>query len=98
MATTDGIPLETVTGWPPALVRKLAQQWITTVEQIVAICARPEGIRTLATHLDIGEAELHQLVALARAHLPRSVVETLERPVDTRQFGLGARKPKGHKK
>jgi hypothetical protein len=93
MAASDGTPLHSVSGWPSSLVQKLAHDWITTAEQVVATSANATGIQTMATHLGITEEEMRRLVAAARAALPPQVVKELETPVDTRQFGLGALKP-----
>jgi hypothetical protein len=93
MAATEGTPLHEVPGWPDACVRKLADNWITTAEQVVAASATAQGVRALASHLGVSEGRMRQLVASARASLPPEVAHALEQPADTRQFGLGALKP-----
>ena len=93
MSASEGTPLNSVRGWPSSLARKLAKNWITTAEQVVAAAATPEGLRHLADHLAVSEDRMRRLVAAARASLAPAVAESLEQPADTKQFGLGALEP-----
>jgi hypothetical protein len=97
MSSTGGTPLKQVPGWSDALVQKLAESWITTAEQVLATSATPGGVQTLASHLGVSEERMKQLVAAARASLTTEAARALEHPVDTSQFGLGARKPDDQK-
>ena len=97
MSNEGGTPLKQVPGWSDALVQKLAESWITTAEQVLATSATPGGVQTLASHLGVSEERMKQLVAAARASLTTEAARALEHPVDTSQFGLGARKPDDQK-
>jgi hypothetical protein len=83
MSDPNGIPLHQVPGWTEDLVKRLAENWITTAEQVLAACATPEGFRAMAAHLEVSED----------AMLAPHSVHRLETPVDTSNFGLGVRKP-----
>jgi len=84
-------PLSGVPGWLPEYVRKLEESWITTAEQVVAIAETPNGVTTLAARLGVRQPEIERLLDQARAALPSDVALDLKKPVDTSQFGLGAR-------
>jgi hypothetical protein len=90
MAETD---LKTVPGWTPRHLDKLAAAWIDSAEQVVAIAATPDGLRSLAEQLQVPEAEAQQLVDLARAALPSATRAELEAASDLDERGLGALGP-----
>lgn len=92
--SSNGVPLDKVKEWPEEYVRRLKECWITTVEQVIATSARPEGLRTLAQYLELSEEETRRLIVAARKYLPPEVAAELERPVDVSQYGLGALEPK----
>jgi hypothetical protein len=87
-------PLESVAGWKPDHVSKLKDAWITTAEQVVALGATQNGVRSLSEHLQVSLDEAHELIAAARAHLPPATLRELDRPVDTSELGLGALDPR----
>jgi hypothetical protein len=94
MTWSQGVPLEDVEEWPEEYVRKLKENWISTVEQVVAVSATPGGLRTLTRSLDVSEEEMRGLLAVARAHLSPEVAAQLEQPADVEQYGRGARRPR----
>lgn len=86
-------PLSSVPGWTPAHTQKLASSWITSAEQIVGMAADPRTRKSLAAQLQVSEDELGSLVEKARRAIPPGIAEQLSRPVDTRDYGLGALPP-----
>ena len=57
----------------PAEARdNLAELWITTAEELVAITVSNGGIRALARYLDIGEDEVARLAGSLRTQIPGS--------------------------
>jgi hypothetical protein len=94
MSSEMEIPLAEVEGWSPELVEKLAQNWITTADQVVAICANSAGEQAMAEQLNITVVRLRELVQAARKRLAPTVAQELEQPVDPNQYGLGAIKPR----
>lgn len=72
--------LKSAEGIPPRMARMLANQAITTPEQLVAAGARPHGIQRLAALLRVPHEEIGLLIDAARAVLPRDVVEDMETP------------------
>ena len=88
------IPLENVPGWSDEHVAHMKKSWITTAEQVVALSATPNGIRSLAEQLQTSEQEAQRLTDSARSSLSPAVRGQMESVVDTTQFGLGARPPK----
>lgn len=67
--------------------------WITTAEQVVALGATPNGVRSLSEQLGVDLDKAQQLLAAARAHLSPSVRGELDQPADTSEFGLGVLPP-----
>lgn len=93
------VPLESIDEWPPELIDKLKQLWITSAAQVVAAGATPSGISALAEHLNISEDRLSSLIAAARSRLSPDVAAEMETPVDTSEYGTGAlNPPKGPRK
>ncbi len=86
MAETE---LQTVPGWPPELVARLAAVWINTADQVVAVSATPGGLQSLAQQLQVPEDEARQLVKLANAALSPPARAAMAQPVTTDR-GLGA--------
>ena len=71
-------PLRGVPGWTDEHVERLAQAWITTAEQVVAISATPGGLRSLAEQLAASEDEARPLVEAARNALQPTVRAEME--------------------
>lgn len=86
--------LRLVSEWPLAYVHKLEENWLTTIEQVIAACASPSGERAMMALLEITPDRLQELLQIARNYLYPVVVYTLEQPVDPTQFGLGALPPR----
>jgi len=84
-----GKRLETIDGLPPDFIRILADRWIETAEQLVALGARRDGARQLARILSIPEAEAKKLIIIAQESLPKEVREAMEsEPHLDRPLGL----------
>jgi hypothetical protein len=79
--------------WPPGAVKALHDHWLTTVQQVVALAAAPNGVDRLAALTRLEPEVMHRLVAKTRDLLPVDELMMLETPVDTREFGLGANDP-----
>ena len=88
-AVMANTPLHEVPGWSQEHVRRLAQAWITTAEQVVALSATPGGLQSLAEQLGVSEDEARRLVDTARTALEPGVRAEMETPVDTSEYGLG---------
>lgn len=86
-------PLAGVTGWSAAQVERLAEVWITTAEQVVALAATPGGVTSLAEQLGLGERAVSELVEHAEAAVPPESRAELVTPADPREFGTGALPP-----
>ncbi len=86
--------LNQVAGWPVSVVAQLEKSWNTTVEQVVAAAATPNGIHSLAEHVGLTDEQMEDLVAKARNLLSAETLRRLEEPVDTSNYGLGARGPR----
>ena len=86
-------PLRDVPGWPKAVAKKLEENWITTAEQLLAMSATADGLRSLAEHVGVSEDRMRQLVDAARGSVAPHVAASLERPANTSRRGLGAVKP-----
>ena len=82
-------PLANVPGWTKEHVERLAQAWITSAEQVVAVSTTPGGLRSLAEQLGVSEDDAHPLVEAARKTLRPGVRAEMEAPVDTSEYGLG---------
>lgn len=93
MSNITEIPLTEIGEWPQESVQKMAANWITTVEQVVAICASREGGQAMAEQLGITSERLQELVQAARRRLAPEVAQALEQHIDPSQYSLGARKP-----
>lgn len=87
-------PLESVSGWSKAQVARLKKSWIMTAEQVVAVSATVDGVRSLAEQLNVSEAEVRRLVDAARVKLSPAVRTEMEKRVDTSEYGLGVLRPK----
>ena len=85
-------PLERIDDLPEETCQKLKARWITTVEQLVAQAATPEGKSHLAALLAADAAGIEGLLARARALLEPGLVAQLERETP-QDHGLGALKP-----
>lgn len=85
-------PLERIEDLPEETCQKLKARWITTIEQLVAQAATPEGKTHLATLLAADAAAVEGLLARARALLEPGLVAQLERETP-QDHGLGALKP-----
>jgi hypothetical protein len=90
-------PLESVPGWSEGQVAQMKQSWITTAEQVVALGATRNGIRSLAEQLEVSEDEARGLVEAARAKLAPATRADLEKAVDTSEYGLGVLPPREKK-
>ena len=90
----EDTPLEKVPGWTSRHVDRLRSAWITTAEQVAALAATSRGVGSLAEQLEVSEAEARQLADAARAALPAERRTELDTPVDTSNYGLGARRPR----
>ena len=88
-------PLRGVPGWTDEHVERLAQAWITTAEQVVAISATAGGLRSLAEQLAASEDEARPLVEAARNALQPTVRAEMEELVDTSEYGLGVPRRRG---
>jgi hypothetical protein len=93
MSTSETTPLAAVPGWPTELVEKLRGRWITTAQQVVAVGATPEGVRSLAEQLGIAPEAARQLIDRARDAIGPVRSAELERPADVADQGLGAIRP-----
>lgn len=87
MADKKGTPLNEVSELPPDVTKKLADVWITTVEELVAAAVRENGPAGLAELLDLPVEEVIRLVDLAQTHLPSGVSFS---PDEVQRFGLGS--------
>jgi hypothetical protein len=90
---TADTPLESVEGWTAEKVSKMKDVWITTAEQVVALGATTNGVRSLSEQLDVDLDEAQRLLAAARAHLSPAAQRELDQPADTSDFGLGVLPP-----
>ena len=81
--------LHDVPGWTQEHVERLAQAWITSAEQVVAVSATPGGVHSLAEQLEVPEDEAQRLVEAARNALQPGVRAEMEEPVDPSEYGLG---------
>jgi hypothetical protein len=98
MRSQQDVALETLDGFDSRYVAKLAESWITTADQLIAIAATPNGLTQLASLLNIPPTKMAQLLDLARVALAPSTVSRLEQPLDTSRLPLGARPtPKGRR-
>lgn len=87
-------PLAGVTGWSSEQVQRLAEVWITTAEQVVALAATPGGVTSLAQQLGTAEHTVDDLLERARAAVPPERRAELDTPVDPSEFGTGALPPR----
>jgi hypothetical protein len=87
-------PLTNVPGWTSDLVERLAQAWITSAEQVVALGATDGGLQSLAEQLGVSDEQARHLVAAARAQLSPAQRAEMETAVDTSEYGLGSRRPR----
>ena len=85
--------MDSVEGWTADNVSNMKDLWITTAEQVVALGATPNGVRSLSEQLQVDLDEAQQLMAAARAHLSSSARRELDQPADTSEFGLGVLPP-----
>lgn len=85
-------PLERIEDLPDAARQKLKARWITSVEQLVAQAATPQGKAHLAALLDADAAAVKGLLARAKALLRPDLVAQLEQETP-QDHGLGALRP-----
>ena len=85
--------MESVEGWTAENASKMKDVWITTAEQVVALGATPNGVRSLSEQLDVDLDEAQRLLAAARAHLSPAARRELDQPADTSDYGLGVLPP-----
>lgn len=85
--------LHKVPGWTQDQVARLAKSWISSAEQVVAVCATNGGLQSLAQQLGVSHEEARRLVDLARAVLPPDVQATMGQKFDSDDRGMGARPP-----
>jgi hypothetical protein len=90
-------PLESVPGWSKEDVAHMKKSWITTAEQVVALGATTDGIRSVAEQLGVPEDEARRLIEAARMKLPPATRQEMERPADTSDYGLGVLPPRERK-
>jgi hypothetical protein len=86
-------PLTDVSGWSKNHIARLKESWITTAEQVVALSATADGVRSLAQQLNIPEDEVRRLVDAARAKLSPETLKEMEQTVNTGEYGLGVLPP-----
>ena len=86
-------PLEAVAGWTAQHLSRMKAAWITTAEQLVALSATDDGLRSISEQLQVSQGEAKRLVELARSALAPDVRAQMEERVDTSNYGLGARRP-----
>ena len=86
-------PLDAVPGWSTKHIDRLKPSWITTAEQVVALAATENGMQSLSEQLQVSPDEASRLVDLAAQALSADVRAEMETPVDTSNYGLGARRP-----
>lgn len=67
--------------------------WVTSAQQVVALCATPGGVASLSEQLGVSLVEAERLSEATRAALSPSERSELEIPADTADFGLGALPP-----
>ena len=89
----DETPLERVPGWSSDQVARMKHSWITTAEQLLALGATPDGLRSIAQQLNVSEREAKRLLDSARGQLSPDVLAEMETAVDTSEYGLGAIPP-----
>jgi hypothetical protein len=87
-------PLENVPGWTEIFAARMKEAWVTTAEQVVALGATSDGLRSLAEQLQVSEVKARQLIEAARAELSPEVRMEMESPVDTSGRGLGVLPPR----
>jgi hypothetical protein len=90
----DETPLTAVPDIPAGLLKQLHHRWIQSAEQLVALGATSDGVRSLARELGIENDQASRLIASARAALPPEKADELSRPVDAGKYPLGALPPK----
>ena len=86
-------PLEAVAGWTAPHLSRMKAAWIATAEQLVALSATDDGLRSISEQLQVSQGEAKRLVELARSALAPDVRAQMEERVDTSNYGLGARRP-----
>ncbi len=85
-------PLIPMQGLSAEAVDKLGQQWITTVEQLIAQSATPAGSAKLAEVIGYDLGEYREMIDRIKLELAPEIVADLEKdaPLDK---GMGALKP-----
>jgi hypothetical protein len=92
--TVTDTPLKAVKGWTADQIARLNASWITTAEQVVALAATNDGLKSLSEQLHVSKAEAARLVDLARSSLSADVRAEMEQKVDTSNYGLGVIQPR----
>lgn len=87
MAEKAGAPLATIAGFPPAIVQKLAELWLTTAEEFVMAAIQKDGIQGFAQYLALSVGEVTDLVRYAMETLPPGFSFG---PESVEEHGLGA--------
>ena len=87
MAEKQGIPLDSIDGFPGETTNRLAELWITTAEEFVNADRLDAGRRGLAEFLEITEDGVGDLVRVAEEVLP---VDFDFGPEEIEYFGMGA--------
>jgi hypothetical protein len=86
--------LDSIDGWTDEYTSRLHEVWIVSAEQFVALAATTGGVTSIAQQLRVSEDRARELVQNARAALAPQVLDELDRPVDTSDYGLGALRPR----
>jgi hypothetical protein len=87
-------PLAGVPDWQDVYIERAASCGLTTAEQVVALSSTDRGTRSLSEQLGVSEETAAHLIDSAHSALPEATRLGLERPVDTREYGLGAVPPR----
>ncbi len=93
MPSTEGIPLDNMTGMPAGLKKSLKSAGIATINQLVASTAAVGGPVVMAGYLGLDVGEFSRLLAEAESALPAVERSRLKSPADTSDLGLGALPP-----
>lgn len=94
MPSTEGTPIDSVSGVPEELKTALKSAGIATIHQLVASTAAVGGPVVMAGYLGADVTEFSRVLAEAEAALPAAERARLTSPVDTSDLGLGALPPK----
>lgn len=87
------IQLSALPEWDKNLIELLKEKWITTADQIIAICSSQEGLEQFAEYSGLSIVELQNLIDRTKSHFSSERLQELTRKIDTSKYGLGAREP-----